>query len=61
MTIRTFRHKGLKNFFDSGNKAGIQAAHAKRIKLILDLLNGSSELNVIYGKKKKADSSWRNS
>ena len=43
MAIKTFKHKGLKKFFDSGNRGGIQASHAKRIKLILDLLNGAFE------------------
>lgn len=43
MAIKTFKHKGLKRFFDTGSKAGIQAAHANRIRLILDLLNGASE------------------
>ncbi len=42
--IKTFKHKGLKKFFDSGSKAAIQAAHAKRIKLILDLLNSALEV-----------------
>ena len=44
MTIKTFRHKGLKKFFESGSKVGIQAAHAKRIELILDLLNSALEV-----------------
>jgi proteic killer suppression protein len=39
MTIKTFKHKGMKKFFDSGSKAGIYASHAKRIGLILDLLD----------------------
>jgi proteic killer suppression protein len=43
VTIRTFKHKGLRKFFESGSKSGIQAAHAKRIKLILDLLNAAAE------------------
>lgn len=43
MTIKIFKHKGLKNFFETGSKAGIQPAHAKRIGLILDLLNGASQ------------------
>ncbi len=43
MAIKTFKHKGLKKFFESGSKAGIQVAHAKRIKLILDLLDASLE------------------
>jgi toxin HigB-1 len=44
VAIKTFRHKGLKKFFESGNKAGIQAAHVKKIKLILDLLNSATEV-----------------
>ena len=44
MAIKTFKHKGLKKFFESGSKAGIQAAHAKKIKLILDLLNSATEV-----------------
>ena len=43
MAIKTFKHKGLKKFFETESKAGIQAAHAKRISLILDLLEGASE------------------
>lgn len=41
MTIKKFSHKGLKRFFNHDDKSGIQAAHAKRIDLILDLLNGA--------------------
>lgn len=44
MAIKTFKHKGLKKFFESGSKAGIQAAHAKKTKLILDLLNSATEV-----------------
>jgi proteic killer suppression protein len=44
VAIKTFKHKGLKKFFESGSKAGIQAAHAKKIKLILDLLNSAMEV-----------------
>ena len=44
MVIKTFKHKNLKKFFETGSKAGIQAAHAKRIKLILDLLNSALEV-----------------
>ncbi len=43
MAIKTFRHKGLKKFFESGTRSGIQPVHAKRIKLLLDLLNGAME------------------
>ena len=44
MAIKTFKHKGLKKLFASGSKAGIQAAHAKRIALVLDLLNNATEV-----------------
>lgn len=30
--IRTFRHKGLEAFFRTGSKAGIQPAHAARLR-----------------------------
>ena len=34
-----FRHKGLERFFSAGTKAGIQAKHADRLRLILGRLN----------------------
>lgn len=37
--IRSFKHKGLAKFFRSGNTAGIQAIHAKKLRLILGRLN----------------------
>ena len=37
--IKTFRHKGLKAFFDQGSTAGIQAAHAPRLAAMLRRLN----------------------
>lgn len=40
--IRTFRHKGLKAFFDKGSMAGIQAAHALRLGAMLRRLNEAS-------------------
>jgi proteic killer suppression protein len=43
VAIKTFKHKGLKKFFDTGSKAGIQPAHAKKIEGILDRLNAVSE------------------
>lgn len=43
MAIKNFRHKGLKKFFENEDKSGIQAAHAKRIGLILDLLDGAAK------------------
>jgi toxin HigB-1 len=40
--IRSFRHKGLDAFFRTGNKAGIQPAHAKRLRLQLAALDASA-------------------
>lgn len=37
--IKSFRHKGLKRFFETGSKAGINAAHAERLRLQLTMLN----------------------
>ena len=37
------KHKGLARFFRSGNTAGIQAAHAKRLRLILGRLHAASD------------------
>lgn len=37
--IKTFRHKGLQRFFETGSKAGIQATHAVRLRLQLAALD----------------------
>ena len=37
--IKTFRHKGLKAFFETGSVAGIQAAHQARLARMLSRLN----------------------
>ncbi len=37
--IKSFRHKGLQRFFNTGNKSGIQAAHANKLRLQLAALN----------------------
>ena len=37
--IASFRHKGLEKLFRTGSKAGIQAAHAERLRLILAVLD----------------------
>lgn len=45
--IKTFKHKGLKEFFENGSKAGINAAHASKLRLMLSLLDKSkSELDM---------------
>lgn len=37
--IRSFKHKGLARFFETGNTSGIQPGHAKRLRLILGRLD----------------------
>jgi len=39
--IKTWKHKGLKQFFENGNIAGIQSGHTKRLKIILQRLNAA--------------------
>jgi proteic killer suppression protein len=41
--IISFRHKGLRQFYQTGNKAGIQAKHAERLRLVLGRLDASRE------------------
>ncbi len=38
-----FKHKGLGNYFATGNKSGIQAQHEKRLRLILGRLHASTD------------------
>lgn len=37
--IKSFKHKGLAHFFETGSTRGIQAAHAKRIRMQLIALH----------------------
>jgi len=37
--IKSFRHKGLQRFFETGVRAGIQSAHASRLRLQLAALD----------------------
>ena len=63
--IKSFAHKGLKKFFLTGNKAGIQPRHASRIRLILAQLNQARfiedmniptlKLHELKGEKKEID------
>jgi proteic killer suppression protein len=36
--IKSIRHKGLKAFYETGSKAGINADHANKINLFLSML-----------------------
>jgi proteic killer suppression protein len=37
--IKSFRHKGLQRFFETGSRAGIQARHERRLRLLLSRLD----------------------
>jgi proteic killer suppression protein len=37
--IQSFRHKGLRKYYETGSTAGIQPAHAKRLRMILAALD----------------------
>ena len=41
--LKSFRHKGLKAFYSTGSKAGVQAKHADRLRLILARLDAARE------------------
>lgn len=39
MSIKSFRHKGMKKFYETGSTAGIQPKHARKLRLQLSALN----------------------
>ena len=45
--IKTFKHKGLKKFFDTGSKAGIQAKHERRLRMQLAAIDTASVIEDI--------------
>ena len=40
--IKSFSHKGLKDFYETGSKKGIQADHASKLGRMLDRLDAST-------------------
>jgi proteic killer suppression protein len=43
--IKSFRHKGLRRFFETGSKSGIQAKHAGRLRLQLAALDTAQSVD----------------
>jgi toxin HigB-1 len=43
--IQSFRHKGLRKFFESGSAAGIQPAHSKRLRTLLAALDTAQSID----------------
>lgn len=47
--IKTFKHKGLKDFFEIGSKAGIRPDHASKLSrqlLRLDIATSPADMNI---------------
>jgi proteic killer suppression protein len=42
VVIRSFKHKGLARYFETGARSGIQPQHAERLHLILGRLNAAA-------------------
>ncbi len=42
--IQSFRHKGLRKFFEAGGTAEIQPHHAKRLRMLLAALDTSQTI-----------------
>ena len=40
--IKSFRHKGLESFFQTGTKKGIQPSHANRLRVQLGALDNAT-------------------
>jgi toxin HigB-1 len=68
--IKTFRHKGLRRFFESGSAAGIQPHHAPRLRMQLAALDTAQKiedmnipgfrLHPLKGREKRRWSIWIN-
>jgi len=42
--IKSFKHKGLKNFFETSSLAGIQAKHAAKLQIQLTALDKAEDI-----------------
>lgn len=40
--IRSFRHKGLPRYFETGSKSGIRAIHERRLRLMISRLDDAT-------------------
>ncbi len=65
LMIKSFKHKGLQKFYDSGKVTGIQAVHKKRLRLQLiaiDTASNIDDMNIpgfnLHGLKGKRKGVW---
>jgi proteic killer suppression protein len=63
--IKSFKHKGLKRYYETGSKSGIQAKHAARLRLqlaALDTARGIDDMDVpgyrLHPLKGRAKNRW---
>lgn len=42
--IQSFKHKGLARFYETGSAAGIQAHHAKKLRMVLAALDTAQRI-----------------
>jgi proteic killer suppression protein len=42
--IKSFRHKGLRRLYETGSTSGVQAAHAKRLRMQLIALDTAQSI-----------------
>lgn len=42
--IKSFRHKGLRRYFEEARVAGIQPAHAGKLRMLLSALDTATEI-----------------
>jgi len=45
--IQSFKHKGLKRFFEQGDPKGLPAQYINKIRAILAVLNRTTDVNKI--------------
>lgn len=41
--IKSFKHKGLEQFYKTGNKAGIQTVHSTKLRILLTALDAATQ------------------
>lgn len=65
LRIKPFLHKGLKRFYETGSRSGIQTRHAKRLRMIVTALDTAvtiDDLNIpglkLHGPKGKDRGRW---
>lgn len=66
--IESFKHKGLRKFYETGSTAGIQAEHAERLQDLLTALDTAQviddmdlptlELHPLKGRRKNQPKLW---